>query len=93
MAAQVAEDLGADLLVILTDVSAVMVDFDTPEQRPLHQVSVAELEAVGFPAGSMGPKVEAVCGFARATGRRAAIGSLEEVAAVVAGTAGTQVRP
>ena len=43
---------------------------------------MSELEAVAFPAGSMGPKVAAVCQFVRATGRRAAIGSLENVAAV-----------
>lgn len=91
-AAHAAADLDADLLMILTDVPAVMVDFGTPRQRPLHDVSVSELEAVAFPAGSMGPKVQAVCQFVRATGRRAAIGSLENVAAVFAGTSGTQVR-
>lgn len=93
VAAHAAADLGADLLVILTDVPAVMADFGTPQQRPIHVVSVGELEAVAFPAGSMGPKVAAVCQFVRATGRRAAIGSLENVAAVFAGTSGTQVRP
>lgn len=92
VAAHVAADLDADLLVILTDVPAVMADFGTPQQRPIHDVSVSELEAVAFPAGSMGPKVQAVCRFVRATGHRAAIGSLENVAAVFAGTSGTQVR-
>lgn len=90
VAAHAAADLDADLLVILTDVPAVMADFGTPRQRPIHDVSVSELEAVAFPAGSMGPKVQAVCHFVRATGRRAAIGSLENVAAVFAGTSGTQ---
>jgi carbamate kinase len=92
-AAHVAADLAADLLVVLTDVPAVMADFGTPQQRPIHEVSVGELEAVAFPAGSMGPKVDAVCRFVRATGCRAAIGSLENVSAVFAGTSGTQVRP
>jgi carbamate kinase len=92
-AAQVAAELGADLLVILTDVPAVMSDFGTPQQRPLHEVTVEALEADSFPSGSMGPKVEAVCQFVRATGSRAAIGSLENVAEVFAGTSGTQVRP
>ena len=92
VAAHAAADLDADLLVILTDVPAVMTDFGTPRQRPIHDVSVSELEAVAFPAGSMGPKVQAACQFVRATGRRAAIGSLENVAAVFAGTSGTQVR-
>ncbi len=93
VAAHVSEDLGADLLVILTDVPAVMVDFGTPQQRPLHEVSLYDLGAMAFPSGSMGPKVDAVCRFVKATGNRAAIGSLEEVAAVVAGKAGTQVVP
>jgi carbamate kinase len=92
VAALLAAELTADLLVILTDVPAVMADFGTPRQRPIHDVSVSELQAVAFPTGSMGPKVQAVCQFVRATGRRAAIGSLENVAAVFAGTSGTQVR-
>ena len=91
VAALVAEELGADLFVVLTDVPAVMVDFGTPQQRPLGDVTPDELAEHTFPAGSMGPKVEAVCQFVRATGNRAAIGSLDEVAAVFAGTAGTQV--
>jgi carbamate kinase len=92
VAAHVAQELAADLLVILTDVPAVMADFGTPQQRPLHDVSVDELAAESFPAGSMGPKVDAVCEFVRATGTRAAIGSLDDVVGVFAGTAGTQVR-
>lgn len=91
-AAHVAAELAADLLVVLTDVPAVMAEFGTPRQRPLHEPSVAELADVSFPAGSMGPKVEAVCQFVRATGSRAAIGSLENIAGVFAGTSGTQVR-
>lgn len=92
VAAQVAEELAADLLLILTDVPAVMVDFGTPQQRPLRDISVDDLAAESFPAGSMGPKVDAVCEFVRATGTRAAIGSLDDVGDVFAGTAGTQVR-
>jgi len=91
-AAHVAADLAADLLVILTDVPAVMTDFGTPRERPIHEVSVDALDAVTFPPGSMGPKVQAVCQFVRATGSRGAIGSLENLAAVFAGTSGTQVR-
>ncbi|WP_309648297.1 carbamate kinase [Nocardioides sp.] len=92
VAALVAETLGADLLVMLTDVSAVQTGYGTPQARELHRVSVADLDALDLPAGSMGPKVEAACAFATRTGGRAAIGSLPEAAAVVAGTAGTQVR-
>ena len=79
------------LFVVLTDVPAVMVDFGTPQQRPLTDVTPAELAQHPFPAGSMGPKIEAVYQFVTTTGNRAAVGSLDEVAAVVAGTAGTQV--
>jgi carbamate kinase len=93
VAALVAEELHADLLLVLTDVSAVMADFGTPQQWPLGEISPDELAGPAFPSGSMGPKVEAVCQFVRATGGRAAIGSLDDVAGVFAGTSGTQVRP
>jgi carbamate kinase len=89
--ALVAEELHADLFVVLTDVPAVMVDFGTPQQRPMADVTPAELAQHSFPAGSMGPKIEAVYQFVTTTGNRAAIGSLDDIAAVVAGTAGTQV--
>jgi carbamate kinase len=69
----------------------VMVDFGTPLERPVGRIGVALLEEGSFAAGSMGPKVGAACRFVRATGRRAAIGALQDAAAVIAGTAGTQV--
>lgn len=93
VAAHVAEELNADLFVVLTDVAAVMVGFGTPEQKPLGEVTPSELTGHQFPAGSMGPKIEAVCQFVEATGHRAAIGSLDDVASVVSGGAGTQIRP
>lgn len=92
-AALVAAELGADLLVILTDVAAVMLDWGTALQRPVGEVTATELRTMSFPAGSMGPKVEAVCRFVDATERRAAIGSLDNLLDVVAGTSGTQVKP
>lgn len=91
-AALIAEVLKADLLVMLTDVSAVLAGFGTPSEEPLRDVTVAQLEELTFPAGSMGPKVEAACRFVQATGRRAAIGSLDEAADVISGTSGTQIR-
>jgi carbamate kinase len=91
VAALVAEELRADLFVVLTDVPAVMVDFGTPHQRSLTDVTPAELAQHDFPAGSMGPKVEAVYHFVTTTGNRAAVGSLDDVAAVVAGSSGTQI--
>ena len=91
VAAWIATALDADVLVMLTDVDAVLADYGTPEERPLLAVSVSDLQAHTFPAGSMGPKVEAACDFVSTTGGRSAIGSLRDAAAVIAGTAGTQV--
>jgi carbamate kinase len=93
VAALVAEELHADLFVVLTDVPAVMMDFGTPDQRPLTHVTPPELAQHRFAAGSMGPKIEAVCQFVMNTGNRAAVGSLDEVAAVVPGSSGTQITP
>lgn len=52
-----------------------------------------ELAGLDLPAGSMGPKVEAACGFARNTGKEAVIGSLTDIAEIITGTAGTRVHP
>jgi carbamate kinase len=86
-----ARELDADLFVMATDVDAVYADWGTPQQRRLDRITPAELEAMDFPAGSMGPKVEAATGFVEATGKRAVIGSLADLDAAVAGTAGTNV--
>jgi len=92
LAAQLlARELDADLLVLATDADGVYADWGTPGQRLLREVTPAELGAYEFPAGSMGPKVEAAIRFARATGKRAAIGNLNDIARIVAGEAGTSV--
>jgi carbamate kinase len=87
-AAILAREVGADTLVIATDVPNVMVDFGTPSARPLGRVTPAELRASAaagqFARGSMGPKVEAALRFVEQGGRRAAITSLEHIADVVA---------
>jgi carbamate kinase len=88
-----ARDLGADLLVIATDVKGVFLDWGKPEQRMLTRLTPAEIEKMAFPAGSMGPKVQAARQFVEKTGKRAAIGSLEEIEKIVEGTAGTNVVP
>jgi hypothetical protein len=90
-AAVLAEELHADLLLLLTDVDNVEVGFGTPDARPLGAVTVAELRRHEFSPGSMGPKVEAVCRFVERTGGQAAIGSLADAAEIVAGRAGTRV--
>ena len=86
-----AEDVAADLFLMATDVDGVYLDWGKPGQRRLGQVTPEELASHQFPAGSMGPKVEAAARFAAKTGRRAAIGSLDDIAGIVAGTAGTNV--
>jgi carbamate kinase len=93
-AAILARDLGADTLVIATDVANVMIDFGQPSARPLGTVTVAEMRAHAaagqFARGSMGPKVEAALRFVEAggsahEGRRAVITSLEHIADAVSG--------
>src|SRR5512139_1355902 len=86
-----ARELEADLLVIATDVDGVYLDWGKPEQRMLGRVTPDELRSYNFPAGSMGPKVQAATRFVEETGKRAAIGSLEDIEQIVAGTAGTNV--
>jgi carbamate kinase len=90
-AGMLAEQLAADLLVIATDVDGVYADWGTPDQRKLDHATPDELEALGLAAGSMGPKVEAAARFVRDTGRRAVIGSLDELGDLVSRSAGTVV--
>jgi carbamate kinase len=91
-AALLATRLGADALLLLTDVPAVLADWGTPSARAIDVAGPDELRAMGLAAGSMGPKVEAASRFAEATGRRAAIGALQDAAGLLAGAAGTTVR-
>jgi carbamate kinase len=89
--ALLAEQLHADLLVLLTDVAAVELDWGTPNARPLRETTVHELQQHSFAVGSMGPKIAAATSFVTRTGLPAAIGSLSDAAAVVHGTAGTRI--
>lgn len=91
VAALLAMALRVERLALLTDVPAVIADFGTPDARTIGHITVASLAAQKFCAGSMGPKVEAACRFAAESGGTAAIGALEDLAAVLAGTAGTQI--
>jgi carbamate kinase len=90
-AALLAEAVDADALLLLTDVDAVIDGFGTPGAHPIRRASPAELRARSFPAGSMGPKVEAACRFVEATGKVAAIGRLDAAEALLRGEAGTTV--
>jgi carbamate kinase len=89
--AVLAGDLAADLLVIATDVDAVYLDWGTPQQRAVVAAHPDALDPALFPAGSMGPKVEAAAHFARASGRPAVIGSLEQLSSMLAGDGGTRL--
>ncbi|QYG93501.1 carbamate kinase [Iamia sp. SCSIO 61187] len=88
-----AERLGADRLILLTDVPAVELDHGTPDAQALHHVTAGALRAHDFAAGSMGPKVDAACRFVERTGQVAGIGALEDAAALVDGRAGTVIWP
>jgi carbamate kinase len=90
-AALLARGLGADALLLLTDVDAVERDYGTPRAAPIAQATPEELNALDLPAGSMGPKVDAAAWFAETTGGRAGIGALRDARAVLEGTAGTTV--
>jgi carbamate kinase len=94
-AAVLARDLGAALLLILTDVDAVYADWGTPQQRPLRRLTIAEAEAMDragqFGEGSMAPKVRAAIDFVRRTGGRAVITVLDRGQAAVRGEAGTTI--
>ncbi len=90
-AALLAIAVGADRLVLLTDVDAVMRDFGTPHQAPLPQLDLDDLAHLTFPAGSMGPKIEACSWFVAATGHPAVIGALADAATALDGKAGTTI--
>jgi carbamate kinase len=91
-AALLAETVDADMLLILTDVPAVWTRWPMTEGTPIRRATPGELRTLTFPAGSMGPKVEAACRFVERTGREARIGAIEQAVAVMAGAAGTMVR-
>lgn len=87
----IALDCGADRLLILTDVPAVVDHFGTAQAEPLGDVYVDELDPAAFAAGSMCPKVQACSTFAWATGHLASIGALDDAQNVLDGISGTTV--
>lgn len=89
--ALLATTLAADRLLILTDVSSVMLHYGTPTQSALRHASLDELARMSFPAGSMGPKIEACRRFVTATGKPASIGSIDDAGLLLTGEAGTQI--
>lgn len=89
--------IGAHELYVLTAVSQVMLGFGTPEARPLTSLRVAEarrlIEVGEFPAGSMGPKIEAACRFVEGGGQRALITDVFTLTEALDGTTGTWIVP
>ncbi|KPA21254.1 Carbamate kinase 1 [Shimia sp. SK013] len=90
-ASLLAQEINADALMILTDVDSVYLNWGTDEQKAVRTVTPATFAAYDFPDGSMGPKVEAACEFANATGGMSCVGNLEDAVAMLEGTAGTTV--
>jgi carbamate kinase len=96
-ASVVAQTIKADKLVILTTVDEVTVNFRTPDEQALHEVSADEIERYvdegQFAPGSMLPKVQAAIQFVRSSGKPALIGSLDKVTEVLEGRSGTTIKP
>lgn len=92
-AALLAVEIGASALVIVTDVDGVYRRWGQPDAELIREATVAELRAMTFDAGSMGPKVDAACTFVERAGRPASIGALTAAPALLAGTAGTRILP
>ena len=89
--ALLARELGADALLMLTDVAAVYRDWGTSAQTAIKVARPEGLRQMDFAAGSMGPKVEAACEFAEMTGNLAGIGRLADARSILVGEAGTTV--
>ncbi|HEY8105074.1 MAG TPA: carbamate kinase [Gemmatimonadales bacterium] len=95
VAAIMAQQLEAEVLMILTDVDAVYADWGTPAARPLRRLTLADVEGLvatgGVNEGGMRPKVEAAAGFVAASGGRAIIARLNDGPAALRGEAGTTI--
>ena len=90
-----AQEIKADIFVIASDVEGAGINWGHDNQKMLRQTPLAEMETYvkegQFPAGSMGPKVDAVMEFAKATGNRAVICQLKDIVKAIAGEAGTEI--
>ncbi|WP_295510071.1 carbamate kinase [uncultured Sulfitobacter sp.] len=87
-----AQEIKADAFLMLTDVEGVFAHWGTSDETLIGQTTPDIIELMSFPAGSMGPKVEAACDFVRATGGYAAIGRLADCMGLIAGTTGTRIQ-
>ncbi|WP_454440716.1 carbamate kinase [Vibrio bathopelagicus] len=91
-AALIAEEIGAEHLLILTDGSHVCLDWGTPKEEKLENVSVEQMKKYIFPAGSMGPKVDACCQFVEKTKQHGHIGDLSSALEIIKGKTGTHIK-
>ena len=95
VSAKLAEEVGADIFLIATDVEAAALNYGQPDQKYLRTMTPEKaaqyLEEGHFPPGSMGPKIEAAIGFIQSGGNRAVITSIEAIEEAVAGKAGTEI--
>lgn len=89
--ALLAKKLGADMLLMLTDVDAVYNNWGTSEQTPIQHVTPTKINQMSLAKGSMGPKVEAACDFVNAVSGKAGIGTLKDALRIIEGTAGTLI--
>ena len=89
--ALLAEQLNADVFLVLTDVDGVQRDFGTPQAERIATATADELRSASFAAGSMGPKIDAVCRFVDRIDGFAAIGSLADAPQLIAGERGTRI--
>lgn len=93
--ARLAEEVGADIFIIATDVEGVALRYGQTDQEYLRNISIKK--AIGylskghFPSGSMGPKIEAATEFLKKGGKRAVITSIKSIEAAVKGLAGTEI--
>ncbi len=88
-----ARELGAEALLMLTDVDAVYIPWSEPNARAIHRASPQAIRQFSFARGSMAPKVEAACEFVELTGGMAGIGKLDKAEALLRGAAGTVITP
>jgi carbamate kinase len=90
-----AQEVKADIFVIATDTPGAAVNWGKPDQKILGKVSLSELEGYvhegHFPAGSMGPKVQAIIEFFKATGNRGVICHLDDIPRAIKGETGTEI--
>ncbi len=90
-----AQEIKADIFVIASDVHGAGINWGKDDQKMLRKTPLSEMKSYvdegQFPAGSMGPKVDAVMQFTEATGNRGVICHLEDIEKAIAGEAGTEI--